>query len=137
MPEKKNTKDAAPARTPGPARKAAAAKPSPHPSLRGVYPAPLRKRTLALVDAIERDEDALVHTTPFGDVLVELTEVGMGYFFLSPLERAKAGFVVRQGAELGMSGALRVMAPVIRTLIGRLDAEQLRVVGLFVREILD
>ena len=122
-----------------PAKTAKTAKPkaAPLPSLRAVYPAPLRSRALALVDAIERDEDPLPRVAPFADVVVELTEAGMAYFFLSPLELAKAGFVVRQGAEFGMSGSLRVMAPVIRTLLGRLDGDQLRVVAGFVRAILE
>ena len=142
MVEKKLPRNAAPSRGSGPVRKAAAGKAaagkaSPRPSLNGIYPPPLKKRTLALVDAIERAADPLTHATPFADVVVELTEAGMGYFFLSPLEMAKAGFVVRQGAELGMSGALRVMAPVIRTLVGRLEPDQLRVVARFVRAILD
>ena len=123
------------ARGPAPARKAASRQPV-RPSLRPVYAAGLRTKALAAASAIERDEDPAPRTAAFADVVVELTEAGMGYFFVTPLEEAKAGFVVRQGAEFGMAGALRVMAPVIRTLLGRLDGQQLRAVAGFVREIL-
>ena len=51
-------------------------------------------------------------------------------------ELAKAGFVVEQSAALTVSGALRVLAPMTRTVIGRLDHKQLRVVGRFLRSLM-
>lgn len=106
------------------------------PSLRPIYPAPLRTRALGVIEKVESGAEPAAHASAFGDVVVELTEAGMAYFFLKPLELAKVGFVVRQGAELGMGGALRVLAPVVRTIVTRLDREQLVVVAGFVRDIL-
>jgi hypothetical protein len=54
-------------------------------------------------------------------LVVELTNSGMDYCFLKPLLLAKVGFVIQQSANLGVAGATRIMAPMIRNIIARLD----------------
>lgn len=103
------------------------------PSLRFYHSKELRTRTLALLDAIDEAEDATEHRQALGELAVALSEAGLGYYYLEPLKLAKAGFVVQQSASLTVSGALRVLAPMTRTVIGRLDHKQLRVVGKFLR----
>ena len=53
--------------------------------------------------------------------MVELTDAGLDYYFLWPLELAD-GFVVRQSANLGMMGAKNFMSPVLRSVIGRMGS---------------
>jgi hypothetical protein len=62
---------------------------------------------------------------------------GMNYYFLRPLKVAKAGFVSEQSAKLGMAGATRVLASVIRTIIGRMDKAQLLAVCSYIRELME
>ena len=60
-----------------------------------------------------------IHNSP--DVIGELTDSGMDYFFLRPLKIADAGFITQQSANLGMSGTTRVLGSVVRNVIGRMD----------------
>ncbi len=103
------------------------------PSLRFYHSKELRTRTLALLDAIDEAEDATRHREKLSDLVVALSEAGMSYFYLEPLKLAKVGFVTRQSANFGMSGALRVVSPMVRTVLGMMDDKQLRAVGKFIR----
>ena len=49
---------------------------------------------------------------------------------------AKVGFVVQQSANLGVAGATRIMAPMIRNIIARLDRRQLLVVADYIRRLM-
>ena len=71
--------------------------------------------------------------------MVELTDAGLDYYFLRPLELADAGFVVRQSASLGMMGAKNFMSPVLRSVIGRMEVLRglLRIVAGFIRGLMD
>lgn len=105
------------------------------PSLRFFHSAPLRKRTEAVLVRIERDEDATQHASALSSIVVELAHVGLGYYFLRPLQEAKFGFVARQTASLGMAGALRVMSPVVARILAGADTPQLRGVARHIRHL--
>jgi hypothetical protein len=107
------------------------AKPSPEPpgvssqpSLRFRYSADLHERTLAVLAAVEQAEDASAHRDALAEVVVELTKSGLDAYFMQPLQEAEAGYIVRQSANLGLSGAEKVMGSVIRSIIGRMDPPQ-------------
>lgn len=85
----------------------------------------LAKKALSVISALERAPDATAHRAALADVIVELTNSGMDSYFMQPLKLAKTGFIVQQTADLGLSGALRVMGSVIRNIITRMDAPQL------------
>jgi hypothetical protein len=95
------------------------------PFLRFYFSDGLRKKTLSLLSILERAPDATAHRSALADVVVELTNSGMDYYFMRPLKLAKAGFIVQQSANLGLAGALQVMGSVIRNIIGRMDRPQL------------
>jgi hypothetical protein len=94
-------------------------------SLRFLYSEPLRKKTLSLLGTLEQAPDPEVHRDALANVVVELTNSGMDYYFIQSLKRAKAGFISEQTANLGMVGVLQVMGPVIRQVIGRMEGPQL------------
>jgi hypothetical protein len=106
------------------------------PSLRFFHSAALRTRTNRLLAAIERDEDPAQHAGAFSALVVDLTEAGLDYYFLKPLRQAKVGFVARQTASLGMAGSLRVMSPIIRTILGGTNGAQLRVISHHIRQLM-
>ncbi|MFW5397514.1 MAG: hypothetical protein XXXNARYT_003242 [Candidatus Accumulibacter regalis] len=107
----------------------------PH-SLHISYPEDLHARTVQLLDTLEHAEDPTVHRAALGDLVVEVTNSGMDYCFLKPLLLAKVGFVVQQSANLGVAGATRIMAPMIRNIIARLDRRQLLVVADYIRRLM-
>lgn len=120
-----------------PARPAQAAPPaSREPSLRFHYSRELHARALAVLDALERDGDPTRHRQALSDLVLELTDAGLGYFFLRPLELADSGFVVRQSASLGMTGAKNLLSPILRSVIGRMEAYQLKIVAGYIRELM-
>ena len=95
------------------------------PFLRFYQSAALRKKTLSLLDAIEQAPDATAHRDDLSNLVVELSNAGMDYFFVKQLKLAKPGFIIEQSANLGMAGVQQVMGSVIRKIIGRMDSAQL------------
>ncbi len=115
------------------------AEPSPEPSepfLRFYHSRALRRKTLSLLGDLEQAQDATAHRAALADVIVELTNSGMDYYFMKPLKHAKAGFIVQQSASLGLAGVQRVMGAVIHNIIGRMDSAQLRSVCGSVRQLM-
>lgn len=111
------------------ARKGAARRPF----LRFYHPAPLRQRTLAVLDGLERSGDPRQHAEALAEVVVELTRCGLDTYFIQSLKRSKAGFIVEQSAALGLGGAVKVIAAVIRNVIGGMGAPQLLSVSASIR----
>jgi hypothetical protein len=77
-----------------------------------------------------------VHRDALASVVVELTNSGMDFYFMRPLKLAKTGFIVEQSANLGMTGVQKVMASVIRQIIGRMEGPQLLSVCSSIRQLM-
>ena len=121
-----------PSKPPAKRRKQAAARPF----FRFYHSEALREKTLAVLSAIEKAEDGTPHRPALADIVVELTSCGMNYFYLEALKLAKAGFLVEQSASLGISASNSMMAPVIRTIINRMDHAQLVAVCKYMRHLM-
>jgi hypothetical protein len=106
------------------------------PSLRFFHSPALRTRTTKVLAAIDKDEDATKYAGALSGVVVELTEAGLDYYFLKPLQQAKIGFVPRQTANLGMAGALRVMSPIIRRILAGANTTQLKIIAGHIRHLM-
>ena len=106
------------------------------PSLRFFHSAALRARSNKVLAALERDDDPTRHVGALSSLVVDLTEAGMDYYFLKPLQQAKVGFVARQTASLGMAGSLRVMSPIIRGVLAGTNATQLHVIARHIRQLM-
>jgi len=104
-----------------PAKSATASKPF----LRFYHSAALRKKTLTLLGTIEQARNATTHREALSNLVIELTDSGMDYYFIKPLKLAKPGFLVEQSAKLGLAGVQQVMGSVVRQIIGRMDSPQL------------
>ncbi len=102
---------------------------SPGPALRFQYPEALHRKLLKVLAALEAAEDPTEHRDALAELVVALTDRGLAAYFLEPLEAAGAGFLTRQSASLGVAGAERVMGPLIRGILARLDGPQLRSVA--------
>ena len=105
-------------------------------SLRFCYPEELHTKAIALLDAIEQAADPTQHSKALGDVVVQLTNSGLRYYFLKPLTLANAGFFSQQSAQFGVASAVNIMSPLIRTAIGLLDKAQLVVIAGFIRSLM-
>jgi len=112
------------------------ASPSPQPFLRFYHSESLRAKTLAVLTTLEKAKDRTKHRDALANIVVELTDSGMEYYFLRPLKLAKAGFFIEQSANLGMSATTAVLATVIRNMIGRMDGPQLLTVCSYIRQLM-
>ncbi|MCB1973856.1 MAG: hypothetical protein KDE65_05055 [Burkholderiaceae bacterium] len=74
---------------------------------------------------IEGAPDATAHRGALADIAIELMKSGFDGYFLAPLKKAKAGFLIEQSANVGLMGAQQVIGSVTRNIIGRMDAPQL------------
>ena len=111
--------------------------PSPQPFLRFYHSESLRAKTLAVLTTLEKAKDRTKHRDALANIIVELTDSGMEYYFLRPLKLAKAGFFIEQSANLGMSATTAVLATVIRNMIGRMDGPQLLTVCSYIRQLME
>jgi hypothetical protein len=102
-----------------------AAGPASMPFLRFHHSHELRVRTLEVLETVEQAEKPTAYSAHLTELVLELTDNGMDQYFLQSLKAAKANFVVRQSAALGLSGVQKVMGTVIRNILGRMDDRQL------------
>jgi len=106
------------------------------PYLRFYHSRTLRTRTLAVLDALETAEDATSQREALAEVVLELTETGLAYYFVKPVQAAKVGYMAEQSTKLGIAGILRLMGPVTRRVIGGMNAQQLRSVSDHIRHLM-
>lgn len=111
----------------------AAAKVSSEPSLRFYHSKELRNKTDAVLAALEAKPEHPSHGESMADLVNELIEAGMDYYFLRALKQAQVGFVAEQSARLGMSGAVKLISSVSKKFIVRMDKDQLLVVASHIR----
>ena len=113
----------------------ATTKVSTEPSLRFHHSQALRTKTNAVLDALKATPEHPKHGESLADLVNELIEAGMDYYFLQALKKAQVGFVTEQSARLGMSGAVKLISSVSRKFIVRMDKDQLLVVATHIREL--
>ena len=90
-----------------------------------------------MLAALEKAEDGTEYRDALADIVVELTDSGMDYFFLRPLKLAEVGFFTQQSANLGMAATTAVLGGVIRNVIGRMDNPQLLTVCSYIRQLME
>jgi len=95
----------------------------------------LRARIVAVLAALEAAPDDAGHGDALADLVADLTQAGMDYYYLEALRRAKVGFVGEQSARLGLSGAAGIISSVSRKFIVRMDKAQLLIVARHIREL--
>ena len=115
------------------AKKRAAAGGGDRPYIRFTYPEGLHRRTLKILDGIDDGEDPCAHRGALSDLINELMEAGVKDFFLVPLAKLDMGMIVNQSATLGANSVVRIMNPILRNIVGRLDARRLRMVSEIMR----
>ena len=105
------------------------------PSLRFYHSQALRLKTDAVLTAVEAHPGKKNHGEAVADLVSELIDAGMDYYFLKALKTADVGFVAEQSARLGMSGAVTLISSVCRKFITRMDHSQLLVVATHIRSL--
>ena|SRR5947209_15689287 len=107
------------------------------PSLRFYHSEKLRAKTLGVLTTVEQAQDGRQYRKALADVVCELTDSGMDYYFMRPLKVARAGFFVEQSASMGMGATTRILGSVIRNVIGGMDNRQLISVCGYIRQLME
>lgn len=107
------------------------------PFIRFSHSKKLRTQTLKVLNAIDKAKDPVKFREPLAELVIDLTVAGLEQFFLESVRRLKMGFMMEQMAGLGTTSVLAVMSPLVRNLIGRMTAEQIREASKIIREKLD
>jgi len=120
-----------------PAAKLASKKSAPtvEPSLRFHHTHDLRAKTEAVLNAIDDHPAHRDHGDALADLVGELVEAGMDFYFMRGLKMAEVGFLTEQSARLGMSGAVKLINSVSRKFIVRMDGAQLQAVAVHIRSL--
>lgn len=130
------TKRATPTRARSAPKPAAQIAPTTQPFLRFYHSEALRVRTFKVLETVENCPDPTAHCTALTDLILELVDSGMDYYFLRSLKGTGAGFVAQQSASLGLVGVQKVMGTVIRNVLGRMSGPQLLSVCATLRELM-
>ena len=98
--------------------------------------AELRRRCESVIAAVRAAEDPRDHVGELSDVVVEMTDTGLDFYFLHPLQLAEAGRVATGTAKVGLAAARRGIPAVIRRVVASLSDEQVLRIADFIDEIL-
>ena len=96
----------------------------------------LRQQAEAIVRDIRSSPDKQRHVPELVDVVLKMTDRGLHYYFLHPLEEAGVGIVTRRAVDLAIGTAGRALPVVVRKTVKSLSDEQLLSIGDFIDHIL-
>jgi len=105
------------------------------PSLRFHHSEELAARMLSVLTAVEEADDPEDHREALADLVTELTESGMDYYYLRALKLSNAGQLAQQSAKLGIAGAVKMISSVSRRFIMRMNGEELLAVTGHIRSL--
>lgn len=105
------------------------------PSMRFYHSEALREKTDEVLSALEAHPGRKNHGEAVSDLVSDLIDAGMDYYFLKALKAADVGFVAEQSARLGMSGAVKLISSVSSKFLARMDHAQLTVVATHIRSL--
>ena len=96
----------------------------------------LMERAEEALAAVRRDPAREDNVEELIDVVLEMTDRGMDFYYLEPLRRAEAGAMTTSAARLGIAAAGRGIPAIIRRVVRSLDEEQILSIADFIDEIL-
>lgn len=105
------------------------------PSLRFHQSAESAAAMRAMLTALEEADDPEAHREALADLVAELTESGMDYYYLRALKLSNAGQLTQQSAKLGLAGAAKMISSVSRRFIMRMNGEELLAVAGHIRSL--
>jgi hypothetical protein len=99
-------------------------------------PAELRLRAEDIVEQLRAGPDKQQHAAELIEIVVALTDRGLYYYFLHPLEEARVGVMTRKAVELALGTAGRTLPMVVRKTVNSLNDAQLSSLADFIDHIL-
>ena len=99
-------------------------------------PGELRLRAEQIVERLRADPDKKQHAAELVKVVVDMTDHGLHYYFLHPLEEARVGAMTRKAVEMALGTAGRTLPMVVRKTVKSLNDDQLSSLADFIDHIL-
>jgi hypothetical protein len=96
----------------------------------------LRSRAEEIIEKIRSESDKRPHVPELIDVVMAMTDRGLHYYFLHPLEEAGVGIMTRKAVKLAIGTAGRTLPVVVRKTVGSLNDQQLLSIADFIDHIL-
>ena len=96
----------------------------------------LAARTESAVAGVRQDPADRDRVDELVEVVLEMTDVGLDYYYLEPLRRARVGAMATGAAKLGLATAERSIPPIVRRVLTGLDAEQILEIAEFIDDLL-
>jgi len=91
-------------------------------------------RILGVVAALRKDPADRGVVGDLIDLVLDLTDTGLSYFFLHPLELVGVGAIRRKGVEVALGTAGRVLPSVVRSTVRSMDENQLLQLADFIEQ---
>ncbi len=107
----------------------------PEPALRFPLTEASHARMSEVLTALEQADDPEDHREELADLVADLTQAGMDYYYLRALKLAGAGAVATGSAKVGISTAVKMISSVSRSFIMRMDTKQLLKVSTHIRSL--
>jgi hypothetical protein len=105
------------------------------PTLRFHHSPESAARMLAVLTELEESDDPEAHREALADLVADLTEAGMDYYYLRALKLSNAGHLAQQSAKLGIAGAVKMISGVCRRFIMRMNGKELLAVTGHIRSL--
>ena len=96
----------------------------------------LRQRAETVVHNLRSDPEKQRLVPELVEVVLAMTDRGLHYYFLHPLEKAGVGVLTRKAVDLAIGTAGRTLPVVVRKTIKSLNDEQLMSIANFIDHIL-
>lgn len=94
-----------------------------------------RSKAVKIVASLREDPASREVAGKLIDLVIDLTDTGLTYFFLHPLELAGVGAIRRKGVGVALATAGRVLPSVVRSTIGSMNESQLLRIADFLEHI--
>ena len=105
------------------------------PSMRFFHSIELKQKTDTVISELESNPDDPEHGDAMADLVAELINAGMDYYFVKALKEAKIGFISEKSAMLGIASAVKLISSVSRKFIVRMDSNQLSIVASHIKSL--
>ena len=92
----------------------------------------LRKQTLETIAALRESSDRRQHIPLLSDLISDLTEAGLEYYFVHSLEKAGVGVIGVSTAKLGIASTAKGLPVVVNKVVGLMSDDQLSAVADFI-----
>jgi hypothetical protein len=99
-------------------------------------PPELRARIEEALAAIREDPADRARVEDLVEIVLELTDFGLDYYYLEPLRRAGLGAMGMVPARMGIATVGRGFPPIVRRVLLSLDEEQILEIAGFIEDLL-